>query len=446
MSIPVLKILSPSDVQSMHFDPVDPLARTQAAQILKDVKENGLEGLLATAVRLGDIKSEDTKIFFDRSDLKTAYDGLSEESKGVLQRTAARIQSFAEAQRSALTNTTISIPGGEAGHTVVPVAVAGCYAPGGRYPLPSSVLMTAITARTAGVQTVWVASPRPAPETLAAAHVANADGLLIVGGAQAIGAMAYGVGPVPPCDVIVGPGNKWVTAAKSLVSGICAIDMLAGPSEVLIIADETCNPDVVAADLLAQAEHDTEARPIVVCTNLDIAEAINNALRDRLAVLPTGDTAKHAVEKGFACVCPDLDTAIEISDIIGPEHLEIHTKDPVEVSKRCNNYGAVFIGGISAEVLGDYGAGPNHVLPTSGTSRYTGGLSVFTFLRIRTWMNITDQSSAQDLVRDCVALARIEGLEGHARAAECRLLTPAVDSAAAVAGADASSPSKRQKL
>jgi len=258
--------------------------------------------------------------------------------------------------------------------------------------------------------------------TLAAAHVANADGLLAVGGAQAIAAMAYGIGEIPSCDVIVGPGNKWVTAAKSLVSGICAIDMLAGPSEVLVIADESCSPDTVAADLLAQAEHDTEARPILVCTSENIAQQVNERLVARLQVLPTGETASEAVKKGFACVCPDIDTAIAISDVIGPEHLEIHTVDSVAVSKRCSSYGGLFIGQVSAEVLGDYGAGPNHVLPTSGTARYTGGLSVFTFLRIRTWMNITDKAAAQDLVEDCVTLARIEGLEGHARAAECRLL------------------------
>jgi phosphoribosyl-ATP pyrophosphohydrolase/phosphoribosyl-AMP cyclohydrolase/histidinol dehydrogenase len=212
-----------------------------------------------------------------------------------------------------------------------------------------------------------------------------------------------------------------VTAAKSLVSGICAIDMLAGPSEVLVIADTTCDPSTVAADLLAQAEHDTEARPILVCTDEALAHQVNACLQERLAVLPTAPTARHAVEKGFAVVCPDIDTAVAVSDIVGPEHLEIITKDAVAVSQKCTSYGAVFIGSISAEVLGDYGAGPNHVLPTSGTARYTGGLSVFTFLRIRTWMNIDHKGDAQGLVKDCVHLARIEGLEGHARAAECRL-------------------------
>ena len=369
IEFPKLKIVSPEDVKGMIFDPVDPTARDQAASILSEVKSGGLEGLISVAVRLKDIETPQSKVFYDKADLAAEYEKLDEESQGILLRTAERIRKFAEAQRSALTAVTIDIPGGNAGHVVAPVEVAGCYAPGGRYPLPSSVLMTAITARAAGVPTVWVASPRPALATLAAAHVAGADGLMVIGGAQAIAAFAYGIGPIPACDVIVGPGNKWVTAAKSLVSGICAIDMLAGPSEVLVIADETCNPSTVAADLLAQAEHDTEARPILVCTDITIADQVNECLQKQLSDLPTAPTAQVSVLNGFACVCPDIKTAISVSDIIGPEHLEIITKDAWEVSQQCKSYGGLFIGSISAEVLGDYGAGPNHVLPTSGTAR-----------------------------------------------------------------------------
>jgi phosphoribosyl-ATP pyrophosphohydrolase/phosphoribosyl-AMP cyclohydrolase/histidinol dehydrogenase len=418
-----LKILSPENVKVLEFDPVDSTARDQAAAALALVKENGRAGLLELACKFGDIPSPDSKYVYDKNDLKAAFDGLTVSDQEVLRRTASRIRTFAMAQRSAINDMETAIPGGKAGHMIAPVKVAGCYAPGGRYPLPSSVLMTAVTARVAGVETVWIASPRPAPATLAAAYIADADGLLCIGGAQAIGAMAYGVDPVPPCDVIVGPGNKWVTAAKSLVSGLCAIDMLAGPSEVLVIADETCNTDTVAADLLAQAEHDTEARPIVISTSSRVVDEINERLQERLSVLPTRATANEAVAKGFACVCSDINAAIALSDIVGPEHLEIHTENAEEVGKRCQNYGGLFIGTVSAEVLGDYGAGPNHVLPTSGTSRYTGGLSVFTFLRIRTWMNIleTESPDAQTMINDCVSLARIEGLEGHARAAECRL-------------------------
>lgn len=425
-----LRRLSPNEVRALRFDPVDPKARDQAAEILATVREKKLDGLISEAVRLRDIDNASSKLFYTPAELKEEYEKLDEDTKGVLRRTADRIKAFAEAQRASITETTTSISGGQAGHYIAPMAVAGCYAPGGRYPLPSSVLMTAITARAAGVETVWVASPRPAPATLAAAYIAGADGLLATGGAQAIGALAYGIGPVSACDVIVGPGNKWVTAAKSLVSGVCAIDMLAGPSEVLVIADGTADPDVVAADLLAQAEHDTEARPILVCTDAAMINQVDQCVIHRLETLPTAPTAREAVKKGFACLCEDIDTAVKISDVIGPEHLEIHTANAMEVSKKCTNYGAVFIGSVSAEVLGDYGAGPNHVLPTCGTSRYTGGLSVFTFLRIRTWMHITDKAAAQEMIQDCVALARVEGLEGHARAAEARLTTTSTSTSA----------------
>lgn len=316
----------------------------------------------------------------------------------------------------------MTIPGGEAGHTIAPMATAGCYAPGGRYPLPSSVLMTAVTARAAGVGKVWVASPRPSPVTLGAAFIAKADAVLAVGGAQAIGALAYGIGAVDACDIIVGPGNKWVTAAKSLISGICAIDMLAGPSEVLVIADHTGDAQTIAADLLAQAEHDVEARPILVSTSRNVIDQVNEALVQQLSVLPTGETARAAVRKGFAVEVASVDDAVAVSDKIAPEHLEVQVEGAKDVAFRCQNYGAVFIGHGAAEVLGDYGAGPNHVLPTGGTARYTGGLSVFTFLRVRTWMKMDDLAGGQVVVKDAVELARLEGLEGHARAAEKRLL------------------------
>jgi len=256
--------------------------------------------------------------------------------------------------------------------------------------------------------------------TKAAAHVADADCLLAVGGAQAIGALAYGVG-VDAVDIIVGPGNMWVTAAKSIVNGICGIDMLAGPSEVLVIADGSADPQVIAADLLAQAEHDVEARPILVTPEASVIQRVNEALREQLAVLPTREVAIPAVKKGFAVLTKTMEEAVAVSNRVAPEHLEVQTKDAVELSKKLTAYGGLFIGAMAAEVLGDYGAGPNHVLPTSCTAKYTGGLSVHTFQRKTTWMHIDDKEKAQQQVADSVALARLEGLEGHARAAELRL-------------------------
>jgi phosphoribosyl-ATP pyrophosphohydrolase/phosphoribosyl-AMP cyclohydrolase/histidinol dehydrogenase len=272
----------------------------------------------------------------------------------------------------------------------------------------------------AGVPSVWVASPRPTDVTLAAAAVAGADALLRVGGAQAIAALAYGAGPVPRSDTIVGPGNRWVTAAKQLVSGQVAIDMLAGPSELVVLADDGADPEVVAADLLAQAEHDVDALPILVTPSAALAAAVDVALAAQLADLPTAATARAAVAEGFCVLVADLEQGASVCDRIGPEHLELLVRDPQALAPRLRHYGGLFVGAGAAEVLGDYGAGPNHVLPTGGTARYTGGLSVLTFLRVRTWLRVDDPAAARELVEDAVALARLEGLEGHARAAERR--------------------------
>jgi len=283
--------------------------------------------------------------------------------------------------------------------------------------------MTAVTARAAGCQTVILASPRPAPITLAAAYISGVDVFLSLGGAQAIGAMAYSCPPlVPRCDITVGPGNKWVTAAKSIVNGYCGIDMLAGPSEVLVIADDTANPSVVAADLLAQAEHDVVARAILVSTSQTVMELVDREVQAQLEALPEPNrsTATEAMKLSFAVHCESIEQCIAISDAIAPEHLEIQTRNAMEVGKRCAHYGGLFVGEHAAEVLGDYGAGPNHTLPTGGTGRYTGGLSVFNFLRIRTWMRVDRPEESQGMVQDSIRMARLEGLEGHARAAEKR--------------------------
>ena len=422
----MLRNISPSQVSSLFLNPLDEITIQQANDILEDVKQRGERALIETSVRLKDIPSTDSEYIINHEQLKDAYDSLAQDEQDLLNRTATRIRKFAQAQLDSISSITTPIPGGFAGHNIAAVETSGCYAPGGRYPLPSSVLMTAITARVAGVKNVWVASPRPHSATLASAYIAGVDGFLACGGAQAIGAFAYGIkgtkGNIPSCDTIVGPGNRWVTAAKKLVSGLCAIDMLAGPSECLVLADSSACPAIVAADLLAQAEHDTDALPILVTTDPSFPEKVNLELETQLQSLPTSEVARAAIVKGFSVLCTDIDQAIGIANSLGPEHLEVMTNHCDEIASRCTNYGGIFIGNKSAEVIGDYGAGPNHVLPTNGSSRYTGGLSVFTFLRIRTWLRLNDDSSdeQQQLLEDVIGLARMEGLEGHARAAERR--------------------------
>ena len=427
----VLNRITPAEVSLEIKDPVDPKALEQATAIfdqLKD-KDGKVDGdkLLEVAKRLGDVGKDAKSFLVSKEECKIAFDALSEQERTALVNIYNRVKAFAEMQRKSITDMEMDIPGGKAGHTVSPCNAAGCYAPGGRYPLPSSVIMTAVTAKAAGCGTVILASPKPAPITLAAGYIAGADVFLCVGGAQAVAAMAYGTadGSIPRCDVICGPGNRWVTAAKSIVNGHCGIDMLAGPSEVLVICDDTANPEVVAADLIAQAEHDTVARAILLSTSKDIIEAVDKQVEEQLASLPEPNqsTAREALQQSFAVQCDSVEHCVQISDDIAPEHLEIQTRDAMKVGMSCKNYGGLFVGEHAAEVLGDYGAGPNHTLPTGGTGRYTGGLSVFNFLRIRTWMRVDDVDKSQTMVDDSIVMARLEGLEGHARAAETRSKT-----------------------
>jgi phosphoribosyl-ATP pyrophosphohydrolase/phosphoribosyl-AMP cyclohydrolase/histidinol dehydrogenase len=359
----------------------------------------------------------------ERRSLETALRGLDAADRERLERVAGRIRAFAEAQRGALRDVLVPVPGGFAGHRVIPVMRAGCYAPGGRYPLPSTVLMTAITARVAGVAEVIVASPKPPPLVLAAAAVAGADAVLPAGGAQAIAALAYGAGPVPACDVVVGPGNRYVTAAKHLVSNTVGIDTLAGPSELVVFADASADPGLIAADLLAQAEHDTDAVPLLVTMDSTLPRRVNDELRRQMTDLPTSDVAGVALANGGGVICVNsLEEGVAACEVIAPEHLALHLTDSATamVTPRLRTYGTLFVGSRTGEVLGDYGAGPNHVLPTGGAVRGTGGLSVLTFLRLRTWLRIDDSAAACELADDSAWLARAEGLEGHARSAEKR--------------------------
>ena len=239
-------------------------------------------------------------------------------------------------------------------------------------------------------------------------------------GRTRIAALAYGIGPAPSCDVIVGPGNRWVTAAKYIVSSDVRIDMLAGPSELLVLADDSGDPALIAADLLAQAEHDVDACPILISTCPPLIEAIDRELARQLETLPTRETAAAALAGGFALCVSDEDEAVRLCNEIAPEHLELFVREPERLVPRIRNCGCLFVGTQSAEVLGDYSAGPNHTLPTGGTARHASGLSVLNFLRQHTWIRIVSAAGSEELVTDAGALARLEGLPAHARSAEMR--------------------------
>ena len=423
MSAPrLLRRVALRDLRTSGRPRVDAVTLAAAAAVVDDVRDGGAAALRRHAERLGDL-APGAPLVHGRAALARAFAAEPAATRALLERTARRIRRFARAQKATLRSLDVPVFGGRAGHTIEPVERAGCYVPGGRYPLPSSALMTAVTARVAGVREVWIASPRPTGLVLAAAHVAGADAVLAVGGAQAIAALAFGAGPVPVCDAIVGPGNRWVTAAKQLVAGQVTIDMLAGPSELVVLADDSADPALVAADLIAQAEHDPDALPVLVTLDATLPRRVEAEFVRQLASLPAAAVARAALANGFCVVARDEAGAVAACDAIAPEHLEVLTRAPERLLRKLHHYGAAFVGSGSAEVFGDYGAGPNHVLPTGGTARSVGGLSVFTFLRVRTWLRV-DAKHAPGLVRDAAALARLEGLEGHARAAERRGAAP----------------------
>ncbi|MBX3323978.1 MAG: histidinol dehydrogenase [Phycisphaeraceae bacterium] len=415
---------TPNAQRSRSFPPQPTAIEHTVASIISSVRTQGPAAVRNLAIRFGE-RSPTQPLVLTPDDMHAALHALNPDDRALLERTAERIRTFALAQRASITETSIPIPGGTAGHTIEPVASAGCYAPAGLYPLPSSVLMTAITARAAGVPRVVVASPGAHPLNLAAAAIAGADHFLAVGGAHAIAALALGLsGPtgdaLDPVDIIVGPGNAYVTAAKRALFGTVGIDMLAGPSELLILADSTADPRLIAADLLAQAEHDENARANLVTTDPALIHAVRAELDQQLLSLPSRHIAAASLASSSLTLARDLEDAIAFTNRAAPEHLQIMTADPHALATRIRNAGAIFLGHASAEVLGDYAAGPNHTLPTNKTARFSAGLSVSHFLRLRTYISITDPAAAAPLRADAIRLANLEGLQAHANAAQLR--------------------------
>jgi histidinol dehydrogenase len=406
----------------------DAEAEETAATILADVQSRGETAVREWAVRLGELSGTEPLVIAPAG-MAAALEGLPREEVKLLERTRDRVLAFATAQRAALSDIDLPIPGGRAGHSFIPVERAGCYAPGGRHPLPSSAIMTVCAAKAAGVQSIWCAGPRPSRATLAAAALSGAEGFLAAGGAQAIAALALGAG-VPPCDVVVGPGGRYVAAAKRLLAGVVGTEAPAGPSELLVIAGEGASPEVAAADLLAQAEHDPAAVPALIAVGegfaAEFAQALDAELARGLAALPEPNrsVAAAALGNGWLLLARDEVEARAAAERFAPEHLELLVREPRAWAKSIRNAGAVFLGPGSAEVFGDYGAGPNHCLPTGGAARFAAGLSVLAFLRARTWIEMDDPAAGgagAALAGEAAALARIAGLEAHARAAELRL-------------------------
>lgn len=334
---------------------------------------------------------------------------------------------FARAQASQLSDFEVEMgPGLVCGQRVIPVSRAGVYVPAGRFPLVSTVLMGVIPALAAGVREVVVASPPgadglPDRRILAAAALSGASRIFSMGGAQAVAALALGTESVPRCDVVVGPGNKYVAAAKRLLYGEVGIDFVAGPTDVLVVADRGADPDLIAADLLAQAEHDPDARARALLPSRSFAERVSAAVEARLSRLSTADTARASLDSGgVLLVYADRGEAVAAADSIAPEHLELHVEAARDWAPQFRNYGALFIGPEAAEALGDYSAGTNHTLPTSGSARFTGGLSVRHFLKVSTTLRC-GPGAAYDRAREAaVRIAAAEGLAAHGASAAAR--------------------------
>ncbi len=349
------------------------------------------------------------------SDCAAALDRLTPDFRAAVEIASKNIRDFAQVQLPR--DTQVEYPDGrKLGHIVRPLDSMGAYIPAGRYPLPSTLLMTVIPAQVAGVPRIAVACPRPSDEILGICAILGVDEMYRVGGAQAIAALAYGTESIPRVERIVGPGNIYVAAAKKLVAGETGIDFIAGPTEIVIIAAEG-DPKHIAADMLAQAEHDVDASSILLTTSKSLAEAVALEVDRQLAILPTAPVACEAIAKNSAIVLVEsLDQAAEISDAIAPEHLNIPNASLVA---KIRNAGSIFIGPYSPEAAGDYATGPNHVLPTSGAARLRGGLSSADFVKIISTQEIS-RDALRKLAPAITTLARAEGLEAHARSVEAR--------------------------
>lgn len=410
----MLKIIEASSFEPTNlFTPIDDATIKTAGEIVNSVRSQGITAIQRLAEQFGE-RIQGQPLLIERDQLEAATARIDSNDLELLKRVAKRIRTFADAQLSCLSELKTPVPGGFAGHTIQPINRVGCYAPAGRFALPSTALMTIVPAVAAGCPSLVLATPNPSDMMLATAFIAGANQVLAIGGAHAVAALAYGFEGFEKVDLIAGPGNRWVTAAKKIVNGDCGIDMLAGPSELVLVADETGKPETIAADLLAQAEHDIDARPFLLTTSREMAELVNAQIQTQLTALPTGKIAQQAIQNGGAIIVETLQQAVEICNALAPEHLELHCEDAEAIASQIKHAGCIFIGHQSAEVFGDYGVGPNHTLPTAGTARWSGGLNVFTYTRVRTYLQLSNVPDS--LVQDTARLAEIEGLIGHQQA------------------------------
>lgn len=395
------------------------------ANILKDVKTRGDAAVLEYTNRFDKTNAANlAELELSKAELMAALESLPTAQRDALQAAADRVRSYHEKQVMQSWTYT-EADGTLLGQKITALDRVGLYVPGGKAAYPSSVLMNAIPAKVAGVQELIMVVPTPNGEknalVLAAAAISGVDRVFCVGGAQAVGALAYGTQTVPQVDKITGPGNAYVAAAKRRVFGVVGIDMVAGPSEILVICDGKTDPDWIAMDLFSQAEHDELAQSILLSPDADFLKAVAASIEKQVKDMPRQDIIRTSLEnRGALILVRDLDEAAEISNYIAPEHLELSVEEPYAFSQKIKHAGAIFMGRDTCEALGDYCAGPNHVLPTSRTARFSSPLGVYDFQK-RSSLIMVSSAGAQTLGKVAATLAYGEGLQAHARSAEYRL-------------------------
>lgn len=394
------------------------------AKILAEIKENGDEALFSFTREFDQVEIHEENILVTEEEVQEAYARVDSSLVEVIRKALVNIRSYHEKQKR---NSWFSTeePGTMLGQKITPLERVGVYVPGGKAVYPSSVLMNIVPAKVAGVDEIIMTTPpgkdgKVNPATLVAAKEAGADKVYKVGGAQAIGALAYGTKSVPKVDKIVGPGNIYVALAKKAVYGHVSIDSIAGPSEILVLADETANPRYVAADLLSQAEHDELASAILITTSWELAEKVEKEVQGFVEVLSRKDIITKSLENfGYILVAGDMDEAIETANAIASEHLEIVTANPFDVMTKIRNAGAIFIGEHSCEPLGDYFAGPNHVLPTNGTAKFFSPLNVDDFMK-KSSIVYYSREALEKIHKDIIQFANAEQLTAHANSIAVR--------------------------
>ncbi|MFM8607619.1 MAG: histidinol dehydrogenase [Hyphomicrobiales bacterium] len=394
---------------------------TLVKDILSDVRQRGDDAVRHYSERFDGATLERFEV--SEAEKKSALEALDPQTRADTEFAIENVRKFAEAQKATILPLEIeSLPGLHLGHRAIPIETVGCYVPGGRYPILSAPVMTLVPAKVAGCDHIVACLPPNAhPAMIAGCHLSGADQIFRVGGAQAIAAMAYGTESIPAADKIVGPGNAYVNEAKRQVFGLVGIDQLAGPSEIFTLADETGNPEMIAVDLLAQAEHDVRTRVGLITTDRTLAEATLKEIERQLVTLSTADVAGAAWrDYGEIIVVPDEETMIVYSDVIAAEHLQVHTRDAHALAKKLRNYGSLFIGSLASVVYSDKCCGTNHTLPTMAAGRYTGGLWVGSYLKICThqWL---DEKGVAAVAPPAARQSATEGMEGHRRAASYRL-------------------------